>query len=222
MKDMCTYTDSEGTICTRPSQTKFLLRIFQHEKESGALNKKNYKGGKKKRRVTGHSPALIQVLQKEELTTGTEVEWLLQARPKKGKTWWKKKEHPVRASERVSELRTGQEPGRADVKPLQVLEGLWKEEWHVANYYWLLWQVWGRWRGEGLRADQKVLWERPDAPSCSGHLSFLTGRQRAGAAQRERSWKTSGGGKIINNNGLGPCSWSTFFNMYYKNRISDW
>lgn len=41
---------------------------------------------KKKRRVTGQSPALIQVLQKEELSTGTEVKWLLHARPKKGIT----------------------------------------------------------------------------------------------------------------------------------------
>lgn len=86
MKDTCTYADSEGTLCTRPSETKFLLRIFQQEKGSGSLSKNYKRGERKKRRVTGHSPALIQVLQKEELTTGTEVDWLLQARPKKGKT----------------------------------------------------------------------------------------------------------------------------------------
>lgn len=77
---------------------------------SGTLSKENYKRGK--RRVTGHGPALIQVLRKRGTKHRDRSGAAASSQAKKGQNMIKKKQYIL--CKRVSERCAGQEPGRAE------------------------------------------------------------------------------------------------------------
>lgn len=64
-------------------------------------------------------------------------------------------------------------------------------------------------RKKGLCLDQKLPWGRPDAPSCSTHVSFFNkelSKSWSGSARAQLKKDFSGGKKIINTNCSAPAN----------------
>lgn len=125
----------------------------------------------------------------------------------------KKKLHPVRTESERATARTGIRPrghqAAAASGRFMKKNGMW-------YHCWLLRQV----SEEGPCTDQKVMWGRPEAPSCSTHLSVLTGCQGAGAAQRERNWKKDFIGEKKNSTSSAPVS--DAFHCSRHPLVRDW